>query len=82
MIHALMLLDGFRAENHICLGYYLRDVLKREDMFRVFDGCRTKRNGIVYYGKNMDIETAKDVLFRTKNLINEISIEIEKKKVK
>lgn len=79
MLHALMLLYGFRADNHICLGFYLRDVLGSENMFRVFDVCRTKRNGIVYYGKNMDIETAKDLLFKTKNLINEISNELEKR---
>ena len=50
-LHALVLLDGYKVDNHVCLGYYLRDVLKKEDMFRLFDDCRFKRNSLVYYGK-------------------------------
>ena len=37
LLHALVLLDGYKVSNHICLGYYLRDILKRNDLFQIFD---------------------------------------------
>ncbi len=53
MLHAFIILEGYKVENHICLGYYLRDILKNVSLFRLFDGCRFKRNSLVYlWGKN------------------------------
>ncbi|MBI2451885.1 hypothetical protein HYV50_02280 [Candidatus Pacearchaeota archaeon] len=72
MLHALVLLDGYKVDNHICLGYYLRDVLKRKDLFRLFDDCRFKRNSLVYYGKRMDFETAEETIEKTKALFREL----------
>ena len=72
LLHALVLLKGYKVDNHLCLGHYLRDVLKREDMFRLFDDCRMKRNSLVYYGKRMDFDTAKDAIKRSKQLFNEL----------
>lgn len=74
IIHALILLNGFKIENHICLGYYLRDILKREELFRIFDNARSKRNSLIYYGQRMDFETAKDIIEKIKRL----SVELEK----
>ena len=83
LLHALVLLDGYKVSNHICLGYYLRDVLKNDEMFRLFDDCRFKRNSLVYYGKRMDIETAKDAIEKAKKLMNKLkSIIYEKLKNK
>jgi len=59
MLHALLLLHGYKVKNHICLGHYIRDVLKRDDLFRIFDDCRYKRNSLIYYGKRMDLGTAR-----------------------
>ena len=72
MIHATVILDGYKVNNHICLGYYLRDVLKNDGLFRLFDDCRYKRNSLVYYGKRMDFETAKDSIEKSKRLIKEL----------
>ena len=79
LLHALILLDGYKVNNHICLGYYLRDVLKNDELFRLFDDCRFKRNSLVYYGKRMDFETAKDSIEKSKKLIKEINSIINKK---
>ena len=72
MIHATVILDGYKVNNHICLSYYLRDVLKNDELFRLFDDCRFKRNSLVYYGKRMDFETAKDAIEKAKKLIKEL----------
>ena len=61
-LQALVLLKGYKILNHICLGYYLRDVLKYEDLFRIFDDLKYKRNSLTYYGKIMDFEIAKNSL--------------------
>ena len=79
LLHALVLLDGYRVINHICLGFYLRDILKRGELFFIFDDCRFKRNSLVYYGKRMDFETAKDSIEKGKKLIKELKNIIDEK---
>lgn len=71
-MQAIISLDGFKVTNTICLGYYLRDVLKKEDLFILFDDCRYKRNAFVYYGKKMDFETAFDSREKTKILMKKL----------
>ncbi|MBI4439716.1 hypothetical protein HY638_01980 [Candidatus Woesearchaeota archaeon] len=72
ILHAILLVDGFKADNHLCTGYYLRDVLKVGDLFRVFDDCRFKRNSLVYYGKKADFSAAKENIREIKLLIKEL----------
>lgn len=72
LLHSIVLSRGFKVGNHICLGFYLRDILKREDLFRLFDDCRFKRNSLIYYGKKMDFETAKDSIERCTSLIEKL----------
>ena len=79
LLHAIVILDGYKVNNPICLGYYLRDVLKNEELFRLFDDCRYKRNSLVYYGKRMDFDTAKDSIEKSKKLIKEINNIIDKR---
>lgn len=78
MLHAIILLNGYKVGNHICLGYYLRDILEREDLFRLFDDCRFKRNSLVYYGKKMDFEVAKFGIEKCQKLIAELKRLLEK----
>jgi hypothetical protein len=72
LLHAITINKGFKVNNHICLGYYLRDVLKKEKLFRIFDDLRYKRNSLVYYGKDMEFEIAKEAIVNSKNLIEEL----------
>ena len=72
LLHAIFLLKGYKVSNHLCLAYYLRDIMKREDLFRLFDGCRFKRNSLVYYGRKMDFETAKITIRNAMELIKEL----------
>jgi hypothetical protein len=71
-LHALLISKGFKVRNHICSGYYLRDIIKREDLFRLFDDCRYKRNSLVYYGKKLDLVIAKESINKCKQLIIEL----------
>ena len=78
LLHALLLIMGYKVSNHLCLGYYIRDVLGVNSFFRGFDDCRKKRKALFYYGKRMDFSTAKltierciDSIEKTKMLLKD-----------
>ena len=79
MLHALTILEGFKVENHICLGFYIRDILKNEELFLAFDRCRFNRNSVVYYGKAIDKETAILSIAKAKKVMQETGKLIEEK---
>src|SRR3990172_12956229 len=72
LLQATTFMKGFNILNHICLGYYLNDVLKREDLYILFDDLRYKRNSLTYYGNRMDYETAKQAIEKCKKIIKEL----------
>lgn len=69
MLQAVTFKKGFNILNHMCLGFYLRDVLKREELYLLFDDLRFKRNSLTYYGHRMDYETAKQAIEKCKKII-------------
>src|SRR3989338_11354077 len=74
IIHAIVSVDGYKVLDHVCLGNYLRDVLRREDLFIIFDDLRFKRNALTYYGKKMDFETGKEAIEKSKRLVKELTV--------
>jgi len=72
LLQAIVVIEGYKITNHVCLGFYLRDILKREDLYLIFDDLRYKRNSLTYYGKRMDFETAKKAVEKSKKLIESI----------
>jgi len=72
LLHAIVYKKGFSVNNHICLGFYIRDVLKKDSLFNQYNDCRYKRNSLLYYGKQMHFEIAKESIEKTKKLITEI----------
>ena len=78
LLQALAFIEGFNISNHPCLGFYLKEKLKREDLYFVFDDLRYKRNSLIYYGNKMDFETAKQTIEKSKKLINELKKLVKK----
>ncbi|MFT7615612.1 MAG: hypothetical protein ACI8Y7_000427 [Candidatus Woesearchaeota archaeon] len=72
ILHAVVLIRGYKVTNHICLGYYLRDILKKQRLFRLFDDCRFKRNSLIYYGRKMEFDVSKSSISACKFLIVEL----------
>ncbi len=72
LLQAKAFKEGFNIINHICLGFYLRDILKREDLFILFDDVRFKRNSLTYYGSRMEFEVAKQAIDKCKKIIKEL----------
>jgi|SRR3989338_11047266 len=73
LLQAMAFKNGYNIMNHLCLGYYLRDVIKREDLYILFDDLRYKRNSLTYYGNRMDYETAKQAIEKCKKIIKELA---------
>ncbi|MBI3412578.1 MAG: hypothetical protein HY051_00670 [Candidatus Aenigmarchaeota archaeon] len=59
LLHAYLLSKGYKVLNHLCIGYYLRDVLGNREFFYLFDRYRKIRNSITYYGVRVEPATAK-----------------------
>lgn len=74
LLQAKVILKGYKVLNHLCLGYYLRDVLKREELFIGFDDLRYKRNALTYYGSRMSFRTAKKAIIKCKEMIKKTKI--------
>jgi uncharacterized protein (UPF0332 family) len=72
IIQAITFKKGFNVLNHICLGFYLRDVLNKENLYNIFDDLRYKRNSLTYYGFRMEYDIAKESIIKAKILINEL----------
>ncbi|MBI4453617.1 hypothetical protein HY636_03145 [Candidatus Woesearchaeota archaeon] len=72
LLQAITFKKGYNILNHICLGFYLRDILKRDDLYLLFDDLRFKRNSLTYYGSRMDFETAKQAIEKCKKIIKEL----------
>jgi len=72
LLQAITFKKGFNVLNHLCLGHYLGDVLKRKDLCVIFDDLRYKRNSLTYYGSRMDYETAKQAIEKCKKIIHEV----------
>lgn len=72
LLQAAAFKKGYNVLNHICIGFYVRDVLQKENLFFLFDDVRYKRNSLTYYGNRMDFETAKDAIEKCKRIIKEL----------
>lgn len=79
LLHALVLILGYKVINHICLGYYLRDILEKQELFRLFNDCRSNRNSLVYYGRKMDFEIALSNIEKCKKFIEKLQIILDEK---
>lgn len=72
LLHALVLKSNYKVNNHICLGFYIRDELNDKILFRKFDDCRYKRNSLVYYGNKMFFEIAIESINIIEKLLNDL----------
>ena len=60
---------GYKFLDHESIGYFLRDILKEQSVYVKFDRYRKLRNGINYYGEEIDIETVKEAIIEIPKLI-------------
>ena len=68
LLEALALKQGYKIYNHECYTAFLKEIVKESDKGDEFDEIRRIRNDINYYGKDISIEEAEDVIKRIRNL--------------
>lgn len=71
LLEALALREGYKIYNHECYVYFLKDVLKKEDISNAFNRIRKIRNSINYYGEELSIKEAEATISDIKKLILE-----------
>jgi len=59
---AIGYIKGYKFSSHEAIGYFLKDILKEEKIFRNFDRYRKLRNRINYCGDNINEETVIEAL--------------------
>lgn len=72
VLQALLFSRGYNVSNHVCIGFYIRDVLGRDDLFAMFEDLRYKRNSLTYYGNRLEYEVALDAVEKCKGLMREL----------
>lgn len=65
-------MKGYKFLDHESITYFLRDILTEKQVSAKFDRYRRLRNGINYYGEDIDIETVKEAAAEIPELINEL----------
>ena len=69
---AIGYMNGYKFLDHESIGFFLRDILKEQSLFKKFDRYRKLRNGINYYGDYIEIETVKEAISEIPELIKEL----------
>ena len=75
---AIGYLNGYKFLDHESIGFFLRDILKEQSLFKKFNRYRKLRNGINYYGDDIDVETVKEATSEIPNLVKELEKYSEK----
>jgi len=69
-IEAIGYLKGYKFLDHISITYFLKEILNETSLSEKFDRYRRLRNGINYYGEDIDFSSAKEALESIPKLIN------------
>lgn len=69
---AIGYIKGYKFLDHESITYFIKDILKEEPISKRFDRFRRLRNGINYYGDDIDMETVKEAIKEIPLLIKQL----------
>lgn len=69
---AIASLEGMKIYNHECITSFLKEYLNEDYISKTFDECRKLRNGINYYGEEIDKNLAERLTERILASITEL----------
>lgn len=78
ILEALALKNGFKIYNHEGHTAFLKEILKKSDDGDEFDEIRKVRNDVNYYGKDINMQEAEDIIKRVKSLRKKLLERFEK----
>ena len=70
LLEALSLKKGYKIYNHECYTAFLKEIIEESEKGDEFDEIRKIRNSINYYGKELSIEEARNIINKIKFLRN------------
>ncbi len=62
ILEALSLKNQFKIYNHDCFVPFIQEILRQSDKAQEFDEVRKIRNDLNYYGKDISLAEAKEVI--------------------
>ena len=71
LLKCLALENGFKIYNHECYSAFLKEILKLSEEADLFNKLRRIRNGINYYGRDVNKDEAKQIINDLKVLIRQ-----------
>lgn len=63
---------GYKFLDHESITYFLGDILKEQSVSKKFDRYRKLRNGVNYYGDDIDLETVKEAIIEIPAIIKRL----------
>lgn len=72
ILESIALEEGFKIYNHECYTAFLKEILNKSELGDKFDKIRKIRNGINYYGKNVELEESRIIIKDIKELIEKL----------
>ena len=73
LLEALAIKKGYKIYNHECYCSFLKEIIKDSLLGSHFDNLRIIRNKINYYGEDLTLEEAKEILKEIENTISKVS---------
>lgn len=70
LLEALAIEKGYKIYNHECYTAFLKEIIEESEKGDEFDEIRKIRNSINYYGKELSIEEARNIINKIKFLRN------------
>jgi len=68
LLEALALKTGYKIYNHECYTSFLKEIIKESDKGDEFDAIRKLRNAVNYYGKEISVEDANNIISKIRSL--------------
>jgi hypothetical protein len=68
-IEAIGFVRGYKFLDHESITHFLEEILNEEDISKRFDRYRKLRNGINYYGNDIELETIQEAIERIPKII-------------
>lgn len=63
---------GYKFLSHESITYFLSDILDERDISKIFERYRKLRNGINYYGEDINILTVKEAIRNIQSIIKRL----------
>ncbi len=63
---------GYKFLSHESITYFLSDILNEKDISRIFERYRKLRNGINYYGDDINVLTVKEAINNIQLMIKQL----------